>query len=113
MFKIKQAEGGLTGTMDSPDQGVTGLAAAVSRDGSNLTIELKKAGIRFDGKIAENGQSIPGTFQQGGVSLALVLRQTVETPALRRPQNPVKPYPYREEEASYPNAAAASNSRPR
>src|SRR5258705_8044072 len=96
VFHIAQAEGGLTGTMDSPGQGVTGLGAVVSRDGSNLAIELKQAGIRFDGKIAENGQSIPGTFQQGAVSLALVLRRPVDAPVLRRPQNPVKPYPYRE-----------------
>jgi len=108
VFHIVNTADGLTATMDSPDQGMTGLpTSSVSRDGATLKIEAKKIGGTYEGKIASDRSSIDGTWSQGGGSLPLVLKPVKDKTELelKRPQNPVKPYPYREEEVSYDNKA--------
>ena len=106
VFHIVNTSDGLTATMDSPDQGMQGLpTSAVSREGATLKIEAKKIGGSYEGKIAPDLTSIDGTWSQGGGSLPLVLKPVKDKTELepKRPQNPVKPYPYREEEVTYDN----------
>jgi fermentation-respiration switch protein FrsA (DUF1100 family) len=106
IFHIANSEDGLTATMDSPDQGMKGLpATSVKRDGSSLRIETKSSAGAFDGKISSDLSTIDGTWTQRGNSMPLVLKRTKDQAELerKRPQNPVKPYPYREEEVSYEN----------
>lgn len=110
VFHIANTEDGLTATMDSPDQGANGLpVTAVTRDGSSLKLELKQAGGVFEGKIDDKLTTIDGTWTQGGGSLPLVLKRVKDAAELERPrpQNPVRPYPYREEDISYANNAAS------
>jgi uncharacterized protein len=106
IFHIVNTEDGLIATMDSPDQNAEGRpTTSVTRDGANLTIEVKSIGGVYQGKIASDLSSIDGTFTQLGVSHPLLLRR-VKDPSeleLKRPQVPVKPYPYREEELTYDN----------
>jgi uncharacterized protein len=109
VFHITTTEGGLTATMDSPDQGANGIpVTSVTRDGSSLRLELKRSGGAFQGKIADTLTTIDGTWTQGGGSLPLVLKRVKDAAELerRRPQTPVKPYPYRDEDVSYTNKAA-------
>jgi pimeloyl-ACP methyl ester carboxylesterase len=49
--------------------------------------------------------SIEGNWEQRGTSLPLALHRVKDKAELerKRPQNPTKPYPYREEEVSYEN----------
>ena len=76
VFHITNTEEGLIATMDSPDQGANGIpVTAVSRNGQSLTMELKGIGGKFEGKIADNLQSIDGTWSQGGASVPLVLKR--------------------------------------
>ena len=106
VFHIVNTADGLTATMDSPDQGMNALpTSSVSRDGATLKIEARKIGGTYEGKIAADRSSIDGTWSQGGGSLPLVLKPVKDKSELelKRPQNPVKPYPYREEEVSYEN----------
>ncbi|GHT36920.1 alpha/beta hydrolase [Bacteroidia bacterium] len=103
VFNInKTAAGGYTSTMDSPDQGAKGIPVS-STSFANGTLKLSAAnlGIEYEGTLDADGD-INGTFKQGGLSLPLVLSQGAakERP---RPQEPVKPYPYREEEVSFEN----------
>jgi dienelactone hydrolase len=108
IFHISNTEDGLIATMDSPDQNVKGMpTTSVSRDGMSLRIESKNIGGVFEGKIATDLQSIDGTFTQMGAAHPLVLRRVKDQAEmeLKRPQNPVKPYPYREEDVSYDNKA--------
>jgi fermentation-respiration switch protein FrsA (DUF1100 family) len=81
------------------------MPVTVTRDGASLKLELKAAGATFSGKIASDAKSISGTFTQGPNNVPLVLSPVKDAAQLenRRPQNPVKPYPYREEEVSYDN----------
>jgi len=106
VFHITNTEDGLTATMDSPDQGAKGLpTTSVTRDGMNLKIEARSIGGTFEGKIAADLNSIDGTFTQMGASHPLLLKRVKDQAELerKRPQNPVKPYPYREEEVTYDN----------
>ncbi len=106
VFYILSTENGLTATMDSPDQGAKGMPiTSVTRDGAALKMEAKQLAGVFEGKIAADRSTIEGTWTQGGGSLPLVLKPVKDQSELERkhPQNPVKPYPYREEEVSYDN----------
>jgi len=108
VFHIVSTADGLTATMDSPDQGANGIpTSSVSRNGASLKIEAKRIGGLFDGTISADLSSIDGKWSQGGGTLPLVLKPVKDKTELelKRPQNPVKPYPYREEEVAYENKA--------
>jgi uncharacterized protein len=106
VFRIANTQDGLTATLDSPDQGVLALpGTAVKREGASLKIETNQIDGVFAGQIAADTASIDGTWTQHGHSFPLALRRLKDESELqlKRPQNPVKPYPYREEEVSYDN----------
>src|SRR5690606_39165539 len=93
VFHIVEDEGGLTATMDSPDQGAFGIeTGAVVLAGDSLTIEVPAAFGRYTGEV--RGDTITGTWSQGGASLPLVLARTEGVEAPRRPQHPEPPFPY-------------------
>jgi uncharacterized protein len=106
VFHILNSANGLTATMDSPDQGMKSLlASAVKRDGASLRIEADKLDGVYEGTIAADKSSIDGKWTQKGNTFPLVLKPVKDEAALepKRPQNPVKPYPYRDEDVSYEN----------
>ena len=112
VFKIVNTQDGLTAQLQTPDQGPAWRSAtSVTRSGNSLAIAVNAIQATFEGKIAADLNSIEGTFTQGGLSLPLALKRIkdqseVEPP--RRPQTPVKPYPYREEDVTYANKAAGN-----
>ncbi len=109
VFHITNTEEGLTATLDSPDQGAKAIpVSAVTRDGASLKMEVKAVGGGFEGKIGPDLSSIAGTWSQGGGALPLTLTKVKDVSQLehKRPQNPVKPYPYRDEDVTYQNPAA-------
>jgi pimeloyl-ACP methyl ester carboxylesterase len=61
----------------------------------------------FEGKMREDSLTIDGQWKQGGQTLPLTLKRVDEVPELRRPQEPKRPYPYKEEEVIYENKKAA------
>jgi hypothetical protein len=97
----KDATGAFQGTTDSLDLGVAGikLSNITFKDGT-LKFAADIGHAQYEGTLKPDG-SIDGTWNQG-VPLPLVLKRSsgAET-QLRRPQNPVKPYPYREEDVTY------------
>ena len=69
---VAGADGALTATMDSPDQGQSGLPVnRVAFDGNVLRLELDYAGAAFEGTITDDGAAIDGNWSQGGASLPL------------------------------------------
>ncbi|HEY3742227.1 MAG TPA: alpha/beta hydrolase [Bryobacteraceae bacterium] len=110
VFHFVNTSAGLTATLDSPDQGAKGLPVpTVTRDGSSIKLGMPNLGATFDGKIAADRSTIEGTFTQGGNSLPLVLKPStgeVTKVEHHRPQNPVRPYPYRDEDVIYKNQTA-------
>ncbi len=108
-FHIVNTADGLTGTIDSLDTGQSGIPmTAITRNSSALKVEVKQADIVYDGKISPDLGTIDGIWKQHGNNLPLILERVKNSSELerRRPQNPVKPYPYREEEVSYDNKQA-------
>ncbi|HTZ46253.1 MAG TPA: alpha/beta hydrolase [Verrucomicrobiae bacterium] len=108
VFHIFNTPNGLKATMDSPDQGAKGIpVTAVTRDGATLKIEMKAINGTYNGKISEDKSNATGTWTQGGQSLPLLLKRGKDAAMgePKRPQNPVRPLPYREEEVSYLNQA--------
>lgn len=113
VLHIVNEEDGLTATMDSLDQNAMGMpVTTISQNRKTLKFEMKALGASFEGALNPALTTVSGTFSQAGAKMPLVLnRMSKGAPAkkaevLRRPQNPAKPYPYREEEVSYDNRAA-------
>jgi len=106
VFHIVNTEDGLVATMDSPDQGAMGIpTSSVTRNSNSLKIEAKSIGGTFEGTIAADLSAIDGKWSQGGGTMPLLLKRVKDTAELeiKRPQVPVKPYPYREEEVAFEN----------
>lgn len=90
-------------TMDSPAQGVRGIPAEANiSEIGKLTIKVPSIGAIFDGLYL--GRQIVGTFTQNGVSFPLTL--TPGEPKLNRPQTPIGPFPYTQEDVSFANGDA-------
>jgi len=105
---ISKTGNGLSGTMDSPDQGAKGIAIQeVLLEGNKLTLKMPELMATYDGVMNDAGNEIDGKFKQAGNELPLKLARNDKLPDTRRPQDPVKPYPFDEEEVTYPNAKAS------
>jgi len=110
VLHIINTEDGLTATMDSPDQNAKGIpVTSITRNASLLKFEVKAVGGSYDGKIAADLGTFAGTWSQLGKTWPLVMKRVKNASELdrRRPQTPVKPYPYREEEVMYKSPAAS------
>jgi len=108
VFKIsKNPDGTLTATMDSPDQGATGIPVeeVIFKD-NTLRLEVKSAGGVFEGKVSEDFLVIEGEWKQSGQTLPLTVKRVDKAVEILRPQVPKKPYPYIEEELVYENKEA-------
>jgi len=102
----RQPDGGLTATMDSPDQGAYGLALSdVTFAGGVLRFVLKAANGSFEGTLNAAGSEIAGTWTQAG-ALPLTLKKVDKLSRPNRPQEPKPPFPYRSEDVTVANAAA-------
>jgi uncharacterized protein len=109
VLRITNTDQGLTATMDSLDQNAKGLpVTSITRNGSSLKFEMKAISGAYDGTISADLHSFTGTWTQMGKSWPLEFKRVKSAAELERPrpQNPVKPYPYREEEVTYKNPKA-------
>ena len=109
LLHIANTEDGLNATMDSLDQNANGIpVSSITRANALLKFEMKAIGGAYDGTIGQDLSTFTGTWTQMGKSLPLVFKRVKNASELelRRPQNPVKPYPYREEDVVYPNPTA-------
>jgi pimeloyl-ACP methyl ester carboxylesterase len=94
-------------TMDSPAQGASGIpVSSVSFENNELSLAMPATGISYQGTLAE-ANLINGIFKQGGFTTSLSLVRVEEkVPALNRPQEPKKPYPYQSENITFENKKA-------
>ena len=85
------AGGGLIGMMHSIDQGGQGIAASpVSFEGTTLRLAIGPMGVTYEGQMSADGNSIVGTFTQGGKPLPVTLRRATPDTAWPIP-GPPKP----------------------
>lgn len=101
----RDAQGNAVCTLDSPDQGATGIATKVEHLGTDsIAISVPMIGASYKGGL--HNDVLRGTFMQMGASFPLCFeRGKVE---LRRPQTPEQPYPYATEEVSFTNDEAGA-----
>lgn len=104
------SEGQLVAALDNIDQGVSGLPAIkTSQKESAVHFEVPAVGGVYDGTMNAAKNRLTGTWSQTGAEHArLDFKRSGQPVELLRPQNPTKPYPYREEEVSFTNAAASA-----
>jgi pimeloyl-ACP methyl ester carboxylesterase len=61
----RNAEGGLTGTMDSVDQAAKGIVmTAIALDGTTLTFDVDSIRASYSGTVNADGKTIAGTWSQ-------------------------------------------------
>lgn len=101
VFHISKTDSIYTSKMDSPAQNALGLPTSKTSFIENkLEIVATGLGIFYQGTL--QGDSISGTFNQGGMPFPLVLKQS-DKPVLNRPQEPKPPFPYKTEDITFIN----------
>lgn len=108
VFNLARSDSGdLTGTLDSPDQGAQGIPIGeVLVDADTLRVSIPSISGAFAGVADDDRQAINGTWYQGGTRLPLNLKRVEQAPALARPQEPTRPYPYETEDVTFRNEKA-------
>jgi fermentation-respiration switch protein FrsA (DUF1100 family) len=100
-------KGELIAALDSLDQLISGLPAMnVTQKDSAFHFEIPAVASTYEGTVNAAKNVITGEWSQSEIKQKLDFRRSDQPLALRRPQNPTKPYPYHEEDVSFSNAAA-------
>lgn len=85
----KATNGGLNLTLDSVDQGASGLAvSSVSLKNSTLKFTVAAANGTYEGKVAPSGGSIDGTWMQQGTPFPLKFERGSFKPVVHKPAKP-------------------------
>ncbi|MAU16123.1 MAG: alpha/beta hydrolase [Muricauda sp.] len=106
VFNVSKTDNSFVSTMDSPDQGAKGIPVTnTTFKDSTITFVVANAQIEYKGTLKD--EVIVGVFKQMGREFPLNLsKKAIEKEPLKRPQEPIKPYPYHSEEVTFQNAKA-------
>jgi len=76
ILHVVRKSGTLTATLDSPDQGATGLAVdAITVSDKSLRFGMKSLGADFEGVFSSDGSQIEGEFRQQGQRFPLIFKR--------------------------------------
>jgi DinB family protein len=76
VFKIAKGGEGYSATLDSLDQGVSGIAVeSATLQDRRVRLEVKSLGGIYAGQLSDDGQQIAGEWTQGRTTLLLMLRR--------------------------------------
>lgn len=106
IFHITETENGLSATMDIPTRNLLGIKTQKTTfENNNLHIDGRNFGFEYKGLFNADSAAILGNFLEGAAEVPLNLkREKLEAPKVKvRPQEPLKPFPYREEEVVFAN----------
>jgi pimeloyl-ACP methyl ester carboxylesterase len=103
---VTERDGKLSAVLNSIDQNSKIPASSVTSTADTASFECATINGRFAGRFSADGSEIVGTWSQGGGSLPLTLKRQTQAFVLNRPQEPGRPYPYREQEVTFRNDAA-------
>ncbi len=95
VFKISTTDADtLKAVLYSIDQGGQPISASsVTREGSSVKISIVGIGGTFEGKLSADGNSLAGTWTQGGMPLSLTLKRATPETAWTIPERPPPPKP--------------------
>lgn len=106
VFHLEAENDSIIVSMDSPDQGATGIPVnAYSFDPPDITFSLDAIGGKYIGTYDETNDKIEGTWFQSGMEFPLILERDAGDYSIKRPQEPKPPFPYLSEEVQFYNAA--------
>jgi hypothetical protein len=113
VLRLSGSGNALKAELQSPDQSEMFMAAdSVKVEGSALDVVWSPIHAEFKATLDKSGQVLDGNWTQGPLAKALTLQRRnageVAT-GPKRPQNPAKPYPYKEEEVSFFSPKAGIN----
>ena len=81
VLHVVRKDGALSATLDSPDQGATGLPIdSITLSSASVRFEMKSLGGVYEGELAKDDSQIEGKWMQGGQTYPLVLKR-LGTPA--------------------------------
>jgi uncharacterized protein len=108
IFKVNEDdEGGLTASLDSPDQGAKDIKVDnVYFNNDTVRFDVKIIAGYYLGTLNKDSAKITGYWNQGTVSAPLELSKTDKIEEVSRPQEPKRPFPYTEEEITFENKEA-------
>ncbi|TFG63761.1 MAG: alpha/beta fold hydrolase [Spirochaetales bacterium] len=105
IFSIKKKGDSYAVSLDIPQQNAKNFPATSAREeAGKLIAEFSTIGARLTCVPAE-GDTMKGTWGQSGLEFEILLEKRENSITLR-PQDPVKPYPYAEEEVVFLNEKA-------
>lgn len=106
VINITKTADGYSATMDSPDQGATGIPInSTTFENSKLYFAIPNATIEYNGDLMDD--EFIGTFKQNGQEFPMNLsRNAIEKLLVKRPQEPIKPYSYYAEDVTFQNTKA-------
>lgn len=80
ILHVTKKDGALSATLDSPDQGATGLAIdSIVVTGKTLRFEMKSLGATYEGVFSADGSQIEGEFSQQGQKFPLAFRRIAKS----------------------------------
>lgn len=102
----KDEEGKYNASFNSIDQGSGEINFDEVKVEDSKIYLSSKAGIVVEGEYNEDKTKIITDFKQGPYTFPLEFERVEYLPVYKRPQEPVKPYPYVEKEVTYKNEKA-------
>jgi pimeloyl-ACP methyl ester carboxylesterase len=80
VLHVVKKDNALSATLDSPDQGATGLPIdSISITGKSLRFEMKSLGANYEGVISTDGSHIDGEFSQQGQKFPLTFKRVAQS----------------------------------
>ncbi|HUQ10845.1 MAG TPA: alpha/beta hydrolase [Steroidobacteraceae bacterium] len=105
-LEVTESDGKLSAVLDSIDQNAKIPVTSIESTTDGMKFAIAMINGAFTGKYSANGAEVAGTWTQNGNAMPLTFKRRASAFALKRPQEPVKPYPYREEQVSFANPKA-------
>src|SRR5262245_26970087 len=79
ILHVVRKDGALSATVDSPDQGATGLVVdAITVSGKSLRFEMKSLSADYEGVFSNDGSQIEGEFRQQGQKFPLTFKRAAK-----------------------------------
>ena len=76
ILHVVRKDGTLSATLDSPEQGATGLAVdSITLTGKSLRFEMQSLGANYEGLFSNDGSQIQGEFRQQGQKFSLTFKR--------------------------------------
>lgn len=100
----KSSDGTYSAKMDSPDQSAYGIKVdKINTTQDSLHFTVLAIGGNYHAGYNKDSLRLIGKWSQGVYSFPLNLKKTEKVEEVKRPQLPVKPYPYNDEEVIFEN----------